>query len=266
MLSLFKTKPVLDVDATHWIFDAFTWSLRNFEADVFYNETILVTPTNQHFPGRENSIDGMANLILDQVKQYAGLQHWPCRLLDPNAPVAEEPPKVSIAGPLRGAKGIVPATVNEANTLLVPFNPQQISKPEALIASYAHVLAHYLATTTQDPPPGGEEFWPHATEIVAIFMGFGVMIANSAYTFRGGCGSCYNPLAERSAFLSQDEATYALALFCVLKGIPNQDVLPHIKKYLRPTFKNAVKEIKEKAGELAKLKSVVSKENKLGVA
>ncbi len=45
------------------------------------------------------------------------------------------------------------------------------------------------------------------------------MFANSAFTFRGSCGSCYNPNATRDTYLSEQEATYALAIFAVLKGI-----------------------------------------------
>ncbi len=256
MFGFIKTKPLLEEDATHWLFDAFAWSLKNFDAEVFYHETILVTPSNQHFPGRESSPHGMAKLIFEQVKNFAGLKHWPYRLVDNNDPLLNTPAQVMLEGPLRGSKGVSTVPVDEAHQLIVPYNINQLAKPEALIANYAHILAHYLGQTASELPPGGEPFWPQATELLAIFMGFGVMVANSAYTFRGGCGSCYNPLAERSAFLSQDEATYALAIFCVLKDIPNNKVLPHLKKYLRPVFKAAIKEINQKDDELTKLKSI----------
>ncbi|MGD8592569.1 MAG: hypothetical protein PVF82_07035 [Gammaproteobacteria bacterium] len=260
MFGFIKTKPLLDEDTTHWLFDAFAWSLKNFDSQVFYQETILVTPSNQHFPGRESSAHGMADLIFEQVKTHAGLKHWPCHLVDNNDPRLNAPAQVMLEGPLRGSQAdsnsVNTAQAEEARQLLVPYNINQLAKPEALIANYAHILAHYLGQTAGELPPGGEPFWPQATELLAIFMGFGVMVANSAYTFRGGCGSCYNPLAERSAFLSQDEATYALAIFCVLKDIPTSAVLPHLKKYLRPVFKTAIKEIKHKDDELTKLRAV----------
>jgi hypothetical protein len=256
MFGLIKTKPLLDEDTTHWLFDAFAWSLKNFDANVFYHESILVTPSNQHFPGRVDSPHGMAELIFEQVKSYAGMTHWPCRLVDSQDPLINAPPQVMIEGPLRGSKGVVSAHVDESHRLVIPYNTHQLAKPEALIANYAHLMAHYLGQLANELPPGGESFWPQATELLAVFMGFGVMVANSAYTFRGGCGSCYNPLAERSAFLSQDEATYALAIFCALKDIPAKDVLPHLKNYLRPVFKTALKEIQHKSDELRKLKAI----------
>jgi hypothetical protein len=92
--------------------------------------------------------------------------------------------------------------------------------------------------------------------LLAIFLGFGLMFANSAYNFRGGCGSCYNPYAQRSAYLSETEATYALALFCVLKDSPNSDVTPHLKKHLRGIYRKSVRELSDNTSKVARLKQV----------
>lgn len=257
VFGLFARRKLLEEDTVEWLFDNFAWALRNFDRNVFFNETILVVPSNKHFPGRVNSVEGMAGLIFEQVKTYAGMKHWPCRLID-QSQVSEPPPaaKILINGSIRGSGGVESDSVDEENKLLIAYNPHQINDPEAMIATYAHTLAHYLGSMAQEPAPGGEEFWPHITEILAVFMGFGTMFANSASVFRGGCGSCHNPLAERSAFLSQDEVTYALALFCVLKEIPNKDVLPHLKKHLRPVFKHAVKELGQKSTALDNLRAI----------
>ena len=75
---LIKNKPILDEDSAEWLFELYAWALKNFDARVFYHETILVVPSNEFFPGRENSIDGMARLIFEKVREYAGLKHWCC--------------------------------------------------------------------------------------------------------------------------------------------------------------------------------------------
>ena len=90
--------------------------------------------------------------------------------------------------------------------------------------------------------------------MLAVYLGFGLMFANSAFTFRGGCGSCYNPNANRDAYLSEQEATYALAIFCVLKEIPNSMVTGHLKSHLRGFFKRAVKEISQEGETLSQLR------------
>ena len=257
MFNIFSKRELLSADTLEWLFDNFAWALRNFDGQVFFNETILVIPSNKYFPGTVNSVDGMATLIFEQVKTYAGMKHWPCRLIDQNT--LSEPPqaaKILINGSMRGKGGIESDAVDNEDKLLIAYNPQQINNPEAMISSYAHTLAHYLGSMAVEPPPDKEDLWPQTTELLAVFMGFGTMFANSASVFRGSCARCHNPLAERTAFLSQDEITYALALFCVLKEIPNKEVVPHLKKHLRSIFKRAVKEISQKNTELDNLRAI----------
>mgnify|MGYP001822731017 CR=1 FL=1 len=255
MLSrLIKPKACLDKETTLWLFDTFAWALRNLDAKVFYDETILVTPSNDHFPGSENSVHGMANLIFNQVKEYAGLRHWPTKLTNIVAGRPAAAPKVEIMGALRGSKGIMPEGA-ASHQLPITYNPDQLRNPEVLIADYAHMLAHYLGSMSPEPPPGGVENWPHITEVVAVFMGFGLMMANSANTAKiRSCGSCSGPAVERSNALSQYDITYALAIFSCLKEIPTKEVLANLKKTLRPFYKKAAKEVMSKKEELNRIK------------
>ena len=254
MFGLFNRPPVLETSSSQWLFDAFAWALDNFDAEYFYNETVLVLPNNTFFPGSVDNPEAMANLIFDRVKVYAGISHWPTRLMENSDSTYLEAPKVEIKGALRGAGGIADDSVDDAHRLPILFNPQQISNPEGMISSFAHNVAHYLGQMADEPPPGGVEYWPQLTELLAIYSGFGVMFANSAFTFRGGCGSCYNPAANRDAYLSEREATYALAIFSVLKEIPSSAITKHLKGHLRGVFKKAVKEINGRDHDLQRLR------------
>jgi len=256
MFSLFEKGPLLEASASQWLFDAFAWSLDNFDATLFYNDTQLVLPNNQFFPGRVDSVHGMASLIFDQVKKYAGTGHWPTRLADQSSCSLLNASQVEIKGALRGPQGISDESVAAEGRLLIPYNPQQINNPEGMIATFSHTLAHYMGQMAKTPPPGGVEYWPQVTELLAVFLGFGLMFANSAFTFKGGCGSCYNPNANRQAYLSEQEATYALAIFAVLKEIPNSAVTGHLKSHLRGFYKKAVKEIKQRTDDLTRLQNL----------
>lgn len=226
-----------------WLIDTFSWALRNFDATVFRDETLLVQPNDRFFPGRVDSVAGMASLICDRVKGYAGIAHWPTRLLDGRQCQLEEPPQLLLEGPLRGSEGVVPAGVEEGQRLPILYDPALINNPEAMIASFAHTFAHYLGTMAQEPPPGGEENWPHITEVLATFLGFGLLMANSAFNVRiPRCGSCAPAPVDRQSFLSQHDMTYALAIFCILKAIPDREVLPHLKGSLRGFYKRARRE------------------------
>ena len=256
-LKLFKPSPLLDGTSINWMFDTFAWALRNFDTGVFFNETILVTPSNEHFPGAESSAEGMATLIFDKVKTYAGMQHWPYRLVDGNT--LEEIPlvQIRIEGPIRGEGGETQRSVDDSHKLVIPYHQQQMNDPEIVIANFAHNLAHYLGTTAREAPPGGEENWPHVTELLAVFMGFGLMMANSANTAKiRSCSSCSGPAIERENYLSEYDITYALAIFCCLKGLPVSKAAKNLKSSLRPFFKKAMKDVSGRKARLSHLQGM----------
>ncbi|WP_459863768.1 hypothetical protein [Endothiovibrio diazotrophicus] len=257
MFGLFDRRPLLNPTSRDWLFDAFGWALEHFDATLFRDHTVLVQPNNRFFPGRADSADGMAELILERVKGYAGLGHWPTRAASADRCPTTAPGEV-VLDPRRRADGTVDPGIDEGARLPIPYHPQQLNRPEGIIATFAHILAHYLGQTAGEAPPGGADYWPQATEVLAIYLGFGLMFANSAYTFRGGCGSCHNPLSERAASLTENEATYALALFAVLKGIPDGEVTGHLKGHLRGFYRRAAKEIRGNDEGLAQLREMTS--------
>ena len=252
--NLLKPARLLDESSINWMFDTFAWALRNFDAEVFFNETILVTPCNDHFPGRQSSAEGMANLIFDRVMVYAGMKHWPYRLVDGSTIEEISPVRPQIEGPIRGEAGIAPTSVDESQKMVIPYHQGQLKDPEVVIANFAHNLAHYLGTAAGVAPPGGEENWPHVTELLAVFMGFGLMMANSANTAKiRSCSSCSGPAIERENYLSEYDITYALAIFCCLKAIPTSKVAKNLKSSLRPFFKKAMKDVNRRKPQLSHL-------------
>jgi len=257
LLGFLGKQDLVGAEDARWLFDTFAWSLTYLGRDVFFDETVLVVPDNAHFPGRADSVADMARLVFDHVQRYAGMQHWPLQLADQAACSVESAPGLAVQGALRGSEGRFRSGLDTGGDIRLPYDPDLVGNPEALIASFAHACAHYLAQNAVEPPPGGVEYWPRATEVVAAFMGFGLMFANSAFNLPvRSCGSCGGPKAQRQSYLTQYESTYALALFCVLKDIPAKSVVRHLNKPLRPFFRTCVKEVQGKEQELAGLRSV----------
>jgi len=242
-LDLLERRPLLEETYANWMFDIYAWALRNFDPVMFREETLLVTPSNQHFPGRASSPDEMANLIFDRVVAYAGMEHWPLKLMPPDSCVLQPAAEVRVATGVRGARAM--AVEPSPASLTVSYEPGYLNNPEAIIAMFAHTLAHYLGKSATEPPPGGGESWPQTTEILAVFLGFGLMFANTALVLpRGGC--CGGPVVRRQAYVTQHDITYALAIFSTLKGLPQKQVLQHLKKSLRGHFKRASREIQSR--------------------
>ena len=121
MFPFLKPPQLLDEVTVAWMFDSFAWALRNFDARLFLDQTILVTPSNAHFPGSESSAEGMARLVFDRVRLYAGMQHWPCRLVDENAVENLPPPALPGEGLTRATVGAMPAAVDTAQALPVLY-------------------------------------------------------------------------------------------------------------------------------------------------
>ncbi len=257
IFDLLQREPLLDDTTRDWIHEVFAWALRHQGHPIFFGGTRLVLPTPEFFPGRADSVHGMAQLVFDSVRHHAGLDHWPCRLQEPGALAPAASPPRPLAVPTRIPDGsAVPAA--EGSAALFSYAPELVSNPEALIASFAREFAHYLAAAAPERPPAGEDNWGHVTELVGIFMGFGIMFANTAFNVRvNACGSCQGPAAERPGFLSRADLSYALALFCRLKDIPAGQARSHLKSGLRPPFRRALRDIERSPGILVKLRGQV---------
>ena len=252
-----KKVELIEPESVLWMYDVFDWALASFDPQVFFNETILVTPTNAHFPGQAANEEELANLIFNKVKEYAGMKHWPCRLVDQRTLTEVKTPTIMLEGALRGSKGVVLPHVDEEHKLTIAYHPVMLKEPQMIVATYAYTLAHYLGLMAPRTPPGGEENRSHVDELLAVFLGFGVMMANTAFTQTiKSCGSCAKPTLERTNYLSQYHITYALAVFCALKEVKQKEVLGYLKSTLHPFFKKALKEVNANLEGLERLRAV----------
>lgn len=256
MLGFLKPGPVLDETSVDWLFDIYGWALQQFDAAQFFNNTTLVLPTNEYFPGREKSAQGMADLILDQVATYAGIGHWPLKAVPEAVFEPLDGTSLALLGRERGEQLTKCSPTELGGFIPVPYEADMVLNPEALIASYAHVLAHYLGSMAESSPPGGAENWSMASEVLGVFLGFGVMMSNSAFHAPGGCGSCSAKMVARSSFLSQYDTTYALAIFSVLTGTPAGRVSKHLKTSLRGYFKKAIKDVHLRTEQITSLRAL----------
>lgn len=255
--SLFRTRALVDQTTEDFIFSTVAWALHNFDHDEFFQRTRLVEPTNEFFPGRVNSVHEKAQNIFQHTLRYSGLSHWPFELksmieyeLNSECQLQPQPqPELEYVHRNSAIELPVPIIMTE-QPLFIFYNPQQTLKPEDLSASYAHVIAQHLMIQKGLLPPGGNRFFAEASEILASIMGFGVLLSNSAYTFRGGCGSCYNAMANRQPALTELDNVFVLALFSRLKGIRYTQATRHLKKHLRPSFKRAVKQIDRRLAQV----------------
>ncbi|WP_046004302.1 hypothetical protein [Pseudoalteromonas rubra] len=241
MLAIFKSKPLLDEAQAQQLIALFGWAVEHFDVDFFLKHTRIVEPTVQDFPDQVSSVEQMAHTVFARVRDYAGLQHWPIALLPPQQmPMQQNFPSFTLSGGLRGEH--VSVLQQPALPIALSYNPNQINQPQDMVASLAGSLAMILIHQVGKLPPGGQEHLPVAADVLAVFMGFGVMLSNSAYHFRGGCGSCYNAYANRQAALSEAETVFVHALVCYFK--PQYQGAKHLKPHLKSLYKKAQKQLR----------------------
>lgn len=253
--TLFKTKPVIDEESKEWIFDTFAWCIEQLDGDFFIHHSKLILPNNAFYPGSSSSVEEMSNAIFTNTTKYTGMTAWPLNLV-PSEQFSPKPmPQLSFAANLRGETCKISCHSNYeignegvAPAIDIAFHSSQLNQPQDLIAylvqHQAGILVNqHVAISSKFSFPGGKEVLAQTIDLVACFMGFGVIFANTAYQFKGGCGSCNNRNLNRQAALPELETVYALALFCVLKNSDIKPIKKALKSHLYNAFKQAHKEI-----------------------
>jgi hypothetical protein len=138
------------------------------------------------------------------VREHAGMADWPCAVEQ-----EQHRPRVTAVAPTG-----IPVITYRADA----------NEPTALVATFAHELARCLVETFEERAPGGDMLHEPAIELAAVFMGFGVFMANAS-------------LDSAGHELNEGESVHALAMFCVLRKIDPQSIdrhlNPHLRKYLR---------------------------------
>ncbi len=269
MLStFFKAKPVVDEATREWIFDTFAWCIDQLDGDFFKESSELILPNNSFYPGSSTSVEEMASTIFSNTTKYTGLTSWPIKLVSSDNFLQKEMPQLFFKSKLRGdgakvsSQPITQADKGASSNLIykvegeavvssggkqptidIAFHSAQLNQPQDLIAYLVQIQASILVNQRGILPPGGKEALPQAIDLVACFMGFGVIFSNTAYQFKGGCGSCNNRNLNRQPALPELETVYASALFCVMKGIEVKKVKPALKSHLYKPFRQAHKEI-----------------------
>ena len=101
--------------------------------------------------------------------------------------------------------------------VVISYDQQLIARPRAMIATFAHELAHYHMATIHAGVPGGNELHELATDLTVAYCGFGVFM-DTAFEFEqhqsGGQGHGWS--SRRPGYLSREAWAFAIALFLTL--------------------------------------------------
>jgi hypothetical protein len=242
MLSLFGPKPPIDSDELEWQLATFKWLGSEFGPA---GDAPLVAPTTEFFPISTRKGAGRVEDLFASVKSAAGMADWPCEL---QAGAGDRPAHVGTGLLLRHEGASAPCGTfalddgEGGRKVVITYNPSLAEDSGALVATFAHELGHYLMSTAATAPPGGWELHELHTDLAAVFLGFGIFLANSARSFSQYQGAGETGWSSRTlGYLSEGALVTAVAIFQRLAGRDPMEAAPWLKDYLRSDLKKAAK-------------------------
>lgn len=244
MFGLFKHRPPVDEEEYDWLLACFAWLTKEFGGNSGLRSAPLILPSREFFPYSKLTGHERALELFGQVKALAGMSEWQCDLI-PGAASREHRVTTGHALKHHGKSPPLGTFGYADGRYYVTYNPAALADPVGLVATFAHELSHYLVHTAETTPPGGRELEEHATDLAAVFMGFGVLMANSAKSF--GQFQNFGEMGwqmQARGYLSENALTTGLALFVVASGVDAIDAEGALKEYLRKPFRRAVKAIR----------------------
>jgi hypothetical protein len=251
---VFGFGPRLPIDGDEYEFQlaTFKWLTGQFGA---VGETALVLPTPEHFPLSGARDETLVREIFDLVRAKAGMADWPCEL---RAGASDRPIEAGNAHLLRHEGAPAPCgTFRIAEGLggrhaIISYNPAMARDQAALVATFAHEFGHYLMATAAGDPPGGWDLHELHTDLAAVYLGFGVFLANSARHFRQFQSAGEMGWSARSqGYLSEGALVTATAIFQRLAGRAPMAAAPFLKDYLRTDLKRAERALAKLAPDMA---------------
>jgi len=234
MLGLFGARRPLGRDEFEWQMAAWQWLAEQFGGMEALAASPLVLPTTDWFPHSELRGFDRALELFDQVRRPVGMADWPCTL---EAGHSDRPTALGGTLHLDHGRRHAPAGTFQLHraraSAIITYDPKLLKDPPALIATYAHELAHYRLASARTPPPGGEDLHEPATDLAAVAMGFGVFLANGAKNFRQFQNfDTQGWEARTQGYLSERALVTALAFFLTLTGndpaVARQWLKPHL--------------------------------------
>jgi hypothetical protein len=251
-MGLFGPRLPVDRDELDFQLATFKWLIGQFGP---VGERPLILPTRDHFPLTVPGVEPAVSELFESVRRHAGMADWPCRL-EPGD--ADRPVDLGNNHLLKHGRGSAPCgTFRLGEGLagrygIITYNPGMARDRAGLAATFAHELGHYLMATAAADPPGGWDLHELHTDLAAVYLGFGLLLANNARTFEhfttiGGAGW----RSSVKGYLSEQALVTATCIFQRLAGREPAEATPFIKPCLKGVLKNADKALQKLAPDMA---------------
>ena len=223
-MKFFRPKPPVSQDEYEWLIACFAWLRHTLDdADI---RPELVTADHPALRSARTAPE-----LFAAVRHLAGMEGWECQLV--KVDTREEIADLYLINEA-GACGTFSI---EDGVAIIRYSSDMLQRPDALAATFAHELCHYLLAAA-GAPPGGPDLMEHSTDCAAAYLGFGVLLANSARTFESGSSGWRS---QSTGYLSEQALVTATAMFARLHGYALDNARNALKPYLRKDIDKAAR-------------------------
>ena len=238
----FRRRPTVDKGTASWLVENMEWLVREFGGRDGLAESTLVLPKPGFFTFEGEQGHALALRLFDQVKAYCGMSDWEVDLIPDDNPLAVAPALAAVmVEPQKHAAGTFGL---DGNRVQITYATSLLSRPDRLIATFAHELAHYLLATATSTPPSDSDEMEFLTDLAAVYLGFGVFLANTRFEFEAiSDGPMQGWRWQNSGYLPEADLIYALALFLRAKELDERPACEALKSHLAKMLKRAISEV-----------------------
>lgn len=250
MFKIFSSKLPISDDEFDWICSCCKWFADHFGGIDWLSRRPLVQSNVHFFPNSSATGIAWAEEIFDRVALHAGMADWPCDLVPYDG---ARPTHVGVGIALRHISEAEPAGTFsfEDGRYKISYDVALLDRPHELVATFAHELAHYLLHSAPDLPPGGQALEEHATDLGAVFLGFGAFMANSARSFEQfQTAEDQGWQSRQQGYLSELALTTAYALMTIVTASDRAQASTELKVYLQAPFKNEISAIERRTSDV----------------
>jgi hypothetical protein len=253
-----------EVETIEWLFEVYGWLLaRTGGIEAFRKERTIILPTDEFFPVPASlEPHDFATAMFQAIKTHAVMGGIACEL----APLDEDPSASQLLGPgvafsssRSGAAGTF-MHGGGVDRALISYAPSGVRNPDKFVATMAHELGHFLMHGFGEPAPGGPDAQEPATDVCAVFLGFGVFNANATFLFeQHSDGLMQGWSSSRLGYLGERPMSYALAIFLALQGLDVKAARGFLRSNIDGYVRNALLHLKKnRSQDLESLRRVLN--------
>jgi hypothetical protein len=189
----------------------------------------LILPTGEFFPDKFDGSPGGFAMLMGRIQRHAGLGDVPVELMliTPEG----EAQTVSCSSGACGGGGKIDTRLDRVvrrddGSYAVAIGVAEAKNPTVLTTTLVRAVATMFMIESgayEGLIPADRE---PATDLAAVLLGFGVIVANGSYIYMKGCSGVSVASATR---MPVDEVTVALAIFCKLHQIEGRTAARYLE-------------------------------------